>query len=323
MFGLFKPAFHSYVSNSLSLVFAGTPDFSVPVLDALLRSRHRVVAAYTQPDRPAGRGRQLNASAVKQFAAKHDLRIEQPATLKDPSALERLASWSADVMVVVAYGLLLPSAALQIPKRGCINVHASLLPRWRGAAPIQRALLAGDTQTGVTIMQMDVGLDTGDMLLTRSTTINAVDTSQSLHDRLSVLGAQALLETLDTLDAITPQPQPDQGVTYAHKLRKEEALIDWSAPASHIDRLIRAFNPWPVAETRWAGQQLRIWEAEPLATAQGHPCGEVLRSSTDGIDVATGEGIVRLKRVQLAGRKAMSAAEFARAHALQGVVLGA
>lgn len=311
------------MSNPLSVVFAGTPEFSVPVLDALLRSRHRVLAAYTQPDRPAGRGRQLSASAVKQFAVEHDLPVEQPSTLKDPSALERLASWSADVMVVVAYGLLLPAAALQIPKRGCINVHASLLPRWRGAAPIQRALLAGDTQTGVTIMQMDVGLDTGDMLLIRVTPIQSVDTSQTLHDRLSVLGAQALIETLDTLDTITPQPQPSEGVTYAQKLRKEEALIDWSASAEHIDRAIRAFNPWPVAETRWTGQQLRIWEAEPVTQVHSQPPGAVLRLSADGIDVAAGESAVRLKRVQLAGRKAVSAAEFARAHSLQGVVLGA
>jgi methionyl-tRNA formyltransferase len=304
-------------------VFAGTPEFSVPVLDALLASRHRVLAVYTQPDRPAGRGRQLSASAVKQAAQQHGLPIEQPATLKDPKAIARLASWSADVMVVVAYGLLLPAPALQVPKRGCINVHASLLPRWRGAAPIQRAILAGDSQTGVTIMQMDVGLDTGDMLSTRTTPIQGVDTSQSLHDRLSVLGAQALVETLDTLDAISPQPQPSEGVTYAHKLSKEEALIDWSAPAAQIDRAVRGFNPWPVAETRWAGQQVRIWDVQPLVQSHDRPPGEVMHTSADGIDVAAGEGIVRLKRVQLAGRKAVSAAEFARAHALQGVVLGA
>lgn len=295
----------------------------MPVLDALLASRHRVLAVYTQPDRPAGRGRQLSASAVKQAAQQHALPIEQPSTLKDPEAIARLASWSADVMVVVAYGLLLPAAALQVPKRGCINVHASLLPRWRGAAPIQRAILAGDSQTGVTIMQMDVGLDTGDMLLTRTTPIQSVDTSQSLHDRLSMLGAQALVETLDTLDTISPQPQPSEGVTYAHKLSKEEARIDWTAPAVQIDRAVRGFNPWPVAETRWAGQQVRIWDAEPLMQSHDRPPGEVMHTSADGIDVAAGEGIVRLKRVQLAGRKAVSAAEFARAHSLQGVVLGA
>lgn len=295
----------------------------MPVLDALLNSRHRVLSVYTQPDRPAGRGRHLNASAVKQFALERELPVEQPLTLKDPDALSRLASWSADVMVVVAYGLLLPKAALEIPKRGCINVHASLLPRWRGAAPIQRAILAGDSQTGVTIMQMDVGLDTGDMLLTRTTPIHPADTSQSLHDRLSVLGAQALVETLDILDSLIPQPQPSEGVTYAQKLRKEEALIDWRLPAVEIDRAIRGFNPWPVAETRWAGQQLRIWEAEPLAQTHDRRPGEVLRASNEGIEVAAGEGIVRVKRVQLSGRKAVSAAEFARAHAVQGVVFGA
>lgn len=304
-------------------MFAGTPEFSVPVLDALLNSRHRVVAVYTQPDRPAGRGRHLNASAVKQFALQRELPVEQPSTLKDQDALARLASWSADVMVVVAYGLLLPAAALQLPRRGCINVHASLLPRWRGAAPIQRAILAGDSQTGVTIMQMDVGLDTGDMLLKRTTPIHAVDTSQSLHDRLSVLGAGALIETLDTLDSISPQPQPNEGVTYAQKLSKEEALIDWRAPAVEVDRAIRGFNPWPVAETKWMGQQLRIWDAEPLAQAHERTPGEVVRAGPEGIEVAAGEGVVRLKRVQLSGRKAVTAAEFARAHAVQGVVLGA
>lgn len=310
------------MSKSLSVVFAGTPEFSVPVLDALLRSAHRVLCVYTQPDRPAGRGRHLQASAVKQFAQRHDLAIEQPATLKDPAAVEKLASWSADVMVVVAYGLILPRSVLSIPKRGCINVHASLLPRWRGAAPIQRALLAGDSQTGVTIMQMDAGLDTGPMLLERSTPIASVDTSQTLHDRLAVLGAQALIEVLANLDQLHAQEQPADGVTYAHKISKDEALVDWHQSNVQLDRLVRAFNPWPVAETRWQGQQLRLWAAAPSNESHGKPPGTVLRIRAEGIDVAAGQGVLTLKQVQLAGRKPVSAAEFARAHAVQGAVLG-
>lgn len=311
------------MGSPLSIVFAGTPDFAVPVLDALMRSSHRVRAVYTQPDRPAGRGRQLAASPVKQYALEHELPVEQPLSLKEPAAVERLASWSADVMVVVAYGLLLPQAVLDTPRRGCINVHASLLPRWRGAAPIQRAILAGDTETGVTIMQMDAGLDTGPMLLKRSTPILSQDTGQTLHDRLAVLGAQALVEALDNLDTLVAQAQPDEGATYAAKLRKEEALIDWRQPAVVLDRLVRAFNAWPVAETRWDGRQLRIWEAEPKAEAHAQPPGTVIGSSDAGIDVATGAGVLTLKRVQLAGRKPVSAAEFLRAHRLTGAVLGA
>ena len=310
------------MSKPLSVVFAGTPEFSVPVLDALMRSAHRVLAVYTQPDRPAGRGRQLQASAVKQYAQRHELPIEQPATLKDPAAVEKLASWDADVMVVVAYGLILPRPVLEIPKRGCINVHASLLPRWRGAAPIQRALLAGDAKTGVTIMQMDAGLDTGPMLLERSTAIASVDTSRTLHDRLAVLGAHALIEVLGNLDDIQAQEQPADGVTYAQKISKEEALIDWRQSSVQLDRLVRAFNPWPVAETRLRGQQLRIWQAAPDNESHGKTPGTVLRVSPQGIEVATGEGVLILNQVQLAGRKLVSAAEFARAHALQDSVLG-
>jgi methionyl-tRNA formyltransferase len=311
------------VTSSLSIVFAGTPEFSVPVLDALLRSRHRVVAVYTQPDRPAGRGRQLAASAVKQFASTRSLPIEQPSSLKDPLALERLTSWAADVMVVVAYGLLLPQSVLDTPRFGCINVHASLLPRWRGAAPIQRAILEGDERTGVTIMRMDAGLDTGPMLLKRTTPILSQDTSATVHDRLSVLGAQALLESLDSLDTLRPEAQPQEGVTYASKIRKEEGVIDWSASAAAIDRTVRAFNPWPVAETRWDKRQLRIWEAEPKETSSDRRPGTVIHCADAGIDVATGAGVLTLKRVQLAGRKAMSAAEFLHAHRPLDAVLGA
>lgn len=296
----------------------------MPALEALLRSSHRVVAAYTQPDRPAGRGQQLAASAVKQCALRHGLPVEQPETLREPSAVERLQSWSADVMVVAAYGLLLPQAVLQTPRLGCVNIHASLLPRWRGAAPIQRAIGAGDAQSGVTIMQMDVGLDTGPMLLARAVPIGARETAATLHDRLAELGAGALLEALDQIaqGTATPHAQPADGVTYAAKLRKEEAAIDWSRSAAELDRQIRAFDPWPIAQTQWNGQQLRVWQAVPAdSTAPGSP-GKVLATTAEGIDVGTGDGVLRLTRVQLAGRKAVSAAEFLRAHPLDGAVLG-
>jgi methionyl-tRNA formyltransferase len=296
----------------------------VPALDALVRSSHRVVAVYTQPDRPAGRGQQLAASAVKQCAVRHGLPVEQPATLRETAAVEGLQRWSADIMIVAAYGLLLPQSILQTPQLGCINIHASLLPRWRGAAPIQRAIAAGDAQTGVTIMQMEAGLDTGPMLLTRAVPIEARETAASLHDRLATLGAEALLDALEEIAQGTAKPrvQPVDGVTYATKLRKEEAAIDWSQPAAHIDRQIRAFDPWPVAETRLQGQQLRIWQAMPVdVQASGSP-GEVLATSAAGIDVSTGKGVLRLTRVQSAGRKAMSAAEFLKAHRLDGAVLG-
>lgn len=311
-------------SPSLSLIFAGTPEFSVPALEALVTSRHRVVAVYTQPDRPAGRGQQVTMSAVKQCALKHELPVEQPRTLKDPAAVERLAQWRADLMIVVAYGLLLPRDILETPRLGCVNIHASLLPRWRGAAPIQRAIQAGDEETGVTIMQMDVGLDTGPMLLERVTPIGARETAATLHDRLARLGAEAVLEAIEAIAAgtATPRAQPEQGVTYAAKIRKEEALIDWSRSATEIDRQVRAFNPWPIAETRWNGQQLRVWEAVPLDKKASAAPGTVVATSGDGIEVATGDGTLLLTRVQVAGRKAMPAADFLRAHRPEGAVLG-
>lgn len=294
----------------------------MPVLEALLGSKHRVRAVYTQPDRPAGRGRQLAASPVKRVALERGIQVEQPQTLKDAAAVERLASFSADLMIVVAYGLLLPQSVLDTPPLGCINVHASLLPRWRGAAPIQRAILAGDSETGVTIMQMNAGLDTGPMLLKRATSIGPRETSATLHDRLAQMGAQALLETLASLREIRPEPQPEEGATYAPKIRKDEARIDWSRSAAELDRMVRAFDPWPVAETRWAGQQLRIWEAVPSDAEHGVEPGRVVRCTSEGIDVATGAGVLTLKRVQLAGRSAMSAAQFLNAHRLENAVLG-
>lgn len=295
----------------------------MPALEALVASRHRVAAVYTQPDRPAGRGQQLAMSAVKQCALRHSLQVEQPQTLRDPTAVERLAQLQPDVMVVVAYGLILPANVLAVPRMGCLNIHASLLPRWRGAAPIHRALLAGDSQTGVTIMQMDVGLDTGPMLLERTTPIASDDSASSLHDRLAQMGAQALLETIDGLldGSIVPRAQPVEGATYAAKIRKEEAAIDWTRPAAELDRQVRAFNPWPVAETRWNGQQLRVWQANPLKESTSASPGTLLGGDASGIRVATGSGVLNLTRVQLAGRKAVSAAEFLNAQRLDGASL--
>jgi methionyl-tRNA formyltransferase len=313
------------VSQPLALIFAGTPEFSVPALEALIASRHRVLAVYTQPDRPAGRGQQVTMSAVKQCALRHHLPVEQPQTLKDPTAVERLAQWRADLMIVVAYGLLLPKSVLETPRLGCVNIHASLLPRWRGAAPIQRAIQSGDKETGVTIMQMDVGLDTGPMLLERVTPIAPRETAATLHDRLATLGAEAIVEAIDMIAAgkAVPRAQPQEGATYAAKIRKEEALIDWTQPSVHIDRQVRAFTPWPIAETRWNGQQLRVWEAAPLAATTSAPAGTVIATSAAGIDVATGDGVLQLTRVQAAGRKAMAAADFLKANRLDGAVLGA
>lgn len=311
------------MSSQLSLIFAGTPEFSVPALEALA-SRHRVLAVYTQPDRPAGRGQQVAMSAVKQCALKHQLPVEQPQTLKDPAAVARLAQYQADLMIVVAYGLLLPKTVLDTPRLGCVNIHASLLPRWRGAAPIQRAIQAGDKESGVTIMQMDVGLDTGPMLLERVTPIDSRETGGTLHDRLSTLGAEAVLAAIEAIAAGTAKAleQPQEGATYAAKIRKDEALIDWSKSALEIDRHVRAFNPWPIAETRWNGQQLRVWEASPLDKKTSAAPGTVVATGSDGIEVATGAGTLQLTRVQAAGRKAMPAADFLRAHRPEGAVLG-
>lgn len=312
------------VSHSLSIVFAGTPEFAVPALEALLRSEHRVVAVYTQPDRPAGRGQKLTFSPVKRCALEHGLHIEQPPTLRDPAHIARLKTFEPDVMVVVAYGLILPQAVLDVPRLGCINIHASLLPRWRGAAPIQRAIEAGDTETGVTIMRMDAGLDTGPMLLERRVPIEPADTSASLHDRLAQLGAEALLEALCGIadGSLSARPQPAEGVTYAAKVSKEEARIDWRLPAIAIERRVRAFNPWPIAETTLQGQQLRVWGAVARPQSSDASPGKVVAVDEQGIHVATGAGTLVLTRVQLAGRKPTSAPDFARGQRLADVVLG-
>jgi methionyl-tRNA formyltransferase len=311
------------MTNRLRIVFAGTPEFAVPALEALHAARHQIVAVYAQPDRPAGRGQEIGAGPVKRCAQALGVPVEQPATLRSPEAVARLRGHAADLMVVAAYGLILPPAVLELPQLGCWNIHASLLPRWRGAAPIHRALLAGDTVTGITIMQMDAGLDTGPMLLERPVEIGAREAGGALHDRLAAVGAEAIVAAIEEFQAgrLTPVPQPAEGITYAAKIRKEEARIDWSAPADAIDRQVRAFNPWPVAEARWEDRQLRLWSAEPVLAAAGTP-GQVLEAAGGRIVVATGKGALALTRLQLAGRRAVSAVEFLNAHSLAGARLG-
>ena len=309
--------------TALRVVFAGTPEFAVPVLQALARSRHSPVGVLTQPDRPAGRSRRLTASAVKTAALELGLLVEQPATLSDGEAARILGGWQPDVLIVVAYGLLLPAAILEIPPRGCINVHASLLPRWRGAAPIERALLAGDRETGVSIMHMERGLDSGPVYLARATAISADDTAGRLRTKLAALGAQALLEVLDQVEEGTARAQPQDPAlaTYAPKIGKAEARIDWRQPAEEIERRVRAFNPSPIAESRWAGQQLRIWSAHVVERELPARPGEVLALPHAPLAVACGINALALDVVQLAGRKAMPAEDFLRAHTLSGAVL--
>ena len=311
------------MATALNIIFAGTPEFAATSLSALISSPHHVCAVYTQPDRPAGRGRKLTASPVKQLALQYDIAVNQPDSLKQDEAQQGLAGYQADVMVVVAYGLLLPTAILETPKLGCVNVHASLLPRWRGAAPIQRAILAGDKESGITIMQMDKGLDTGDMLLKKMTPIADNDTTQTLHDRLAVLGAEALLETLQLISQnnLSPQKQDNALATYAAKLQKSEAVIDWRQPARHIQRQVSAFNPWPVAQTSLNNETLRIWRSQVLQQACDRGPGEVVAESKQGIDVATGEGVLRITQLQIPGGKPLSVSDFLNAHSLVGNVL--
>ncbi len=310
----------------LRIIFAGTPDFSVPCLRALRDAGHEVVAVYTQPDRPAGRGRKLSPGPVKEVAAALGLPIHQPPTLRDPEAIATLRDLGADLMVVVAYGLLLPQAVLDIPRLGCVNVHASVLPRWRGAAPIQRAILAGDSESGVTIMRMEAGLDTGPMYLIRRLTLDPRETGGSLHDKLSLLGATALVEALPGIAAGSrvPEIQDDSQANYAHKLAKAEAEVNWSRPAVAIDRLIRAFDPWPVAQTQLDGASLRLWGCDlpDLNPPPGAEPGQVIGASKAGIAVATGAGVLRLTRLQPPGKRPMSAAEFLNARRLDGVKFG-
>jgi methionyl-tRNA formyltransferase len=303
----------------LRVVFAGTPEFSVPCLEACRASGAEVVAVYTQPDRPAGRGRKLTPSPVKQAALAAGIAVEQPESLKSEEARATLAAYAPDLMVVVAYGLILPRKVLAIPRLGCWNVHASLLPRWRGAAPIQRAILAGDDESGVDLMQMEAGLDTGPVLLERRTPIDGEDTGGSLHDRLSMLGAEVLTEGLSRAirgETLVPRAQPDEGVTYAHKLDKAEARLDFTRPAIELERKVRAFDPWPVAEGEVNGETLRIWAARAIE-ASGAP-GSVLGMSREGIDIACGEGALRVTALQRAGGKRVTAADYFNAMKTRG-----
>ena len=314
--------------TGLTIVFAGTPAFAVPALEAIAASRHVLRAVYTQPDRPAGRGRQLEASAVKCAAARLGLPVEQPVTLKTPGAAQRLAGHDAEVMAVAAYGLLLPQAVLDVPALGCLNIHASLLPRWRGAAPIQRALLAGDTETGISIMRMKAGLDTGPVMARQALRIDPSDTAGSLQDSLAALGAAMIVHALDDLVSGSArfEPQDPAQATRAPKLTKAEAAIDWTLPAMTIERMVRAFDPWPVAQTRLNGQQLRIWKARvgpsPAPPAPPAQPGKVLAAGQDGIVVATGAGTLVIERLQLEGRRRLDAAEFTRARDVAGAMLG-
>jgi methionyl-tRNA formyltransferase len=310
----------------LKLGFAGTPDFAVPALERLAE-RHPIAAVFTQPDRPAGRGQALHSSPVKRRALELGLTVLQPVSFKTPEALEMLRAAQVDVLVVVAYGLILPAGALGLPKRGCLNIHASLLPRWRGAAPIQRALLAGDPVTGVTIMRMEAGLDTGPMLLSRAITIDSRDNAQSLHDKLAALGALLIEESLQALrsGSLPEVAQPLDGITYAAKIDKAEAPITWGRHAEEISRQVRAFCPAPVAETCFDGKQLRIWEAEPIEAPDlsgFRPPGSVLTATHEGIDVVCGTGVLRILKLQLAGRKPLPAEEFLRGQRLDGTRFG-
>lgn len=297
------------MSDSLRIIFAGTPDFAARHLDALLSSAHQVVGVFTQPDRPAGRGKKLMPSPVKVLAQQHNLPVFQPASLRAAENQQLIADLEADVMVVVAYGLILPKAVLEMPRLGCINVHGSLLPRWRGAAPIQRSLWAGDEETGVTIMQMDVGLDTGDMLYKLACPITAQDTSASLYDKLAQLGPQGLLETLAQLaeGRAQPQVQDEALVTYAEKLSKEEAKLDWSLSAAQLERCIRAFNPWPMSYFLIDEQPVKVWQASVIPASGTNTPGTIIEANKQGIQVATAEGVLNLEILQPAGKKAMSA----------------
>lgn len=309
----------------MRIVFAGTPEFAAQHLEALLQAGYQVVAVYTQPDRPAGRGQKLMPSPVKQLALQHGLPVMQPATLRDAEAQHALAALQPDLMVVVAYGLILPQAVLDTPRLGCINSHASLLPRWRGAAPIQRAIEAGDSESGVTVMQMEAGLDTGPMLLKVSTPIGPSDTGGSLHDRLAALGAQAVVEAVARLQAgaLPGERQDDTLATYAHKLSKDEARLDWQRPAAELERLVRAFNPWPICHSSLTGDVLKVHAAR-LVPGQGEP-GRILAVGKDGLTVACGTGALQLTRLQLPGGKPLDFADLYNSRREQfapGQVLG-
>jgi methionyl-tRNA formyltransferase len=307
------------------LIFAGTPRFAVPSLQALLDAGYAVEAAYTQPDRPAGRGRQLRASPLKTCARAAGIPVLQPATLRDSAAQAELAALRPDLLVVAAYGLILPPAVLAIPRLGCVNVHASLLPRWRGAAPIHRALLAGDAATGISLMQMDAGLDTGPVLVRAVYPIPRGMTGGELYERLAALGAETLLAALPDLLAsrLTPEPQDESQATCAPKLEKADLELDWNRPALELERRVLALNPCPVARTGLDGQALRIWRAQAEPEPAADPPGTVLREDRKGVVVACGSGVLRLTELQLPGGRPLPVAAFLNAHRLAGRRLGA
>ncbi len=296
------------MSQSLRIVFAGTPDFAARHLAALLSSEHEVIAVYTNPDRPAGRGKKLAAPPVKQLALEHNIPVYQPESFKSDEAKQELADLNADLMVVVAYGMLLPQAVLDTPKLGCINVHGSILPRWRGAAPIQRSIWAGDAETGVTIMQMDIGLDTGDMLKIATLPIEATDTSASMYEKLAELGPEALIDCLADIAAgkAAPVKQNDELANYAKKLSKEEARINWNDDAAHIERCVRAFNPWPMSHFEAAENSIKVWQSRVAEQTSDKPAGTIVQADKTGIYVATGNGVLVLEQLQVPGKKAMS-----------------
>lgn len=306
----------------MRIVFAGTPDFAVPTLQALLQSKHAVIAVYTQPDKPAGRGQKLHASPVKQLAVSHNIPVYQPKTLRDENAQAKLRALNPDVMIVVAYGLILPLTVLTTPKFGCINVHASLLPRWRGAAPIQRSILADDKETGVTIMQMDEGLDTGAMLKKVTCEISVTDTSEALSHKLAMLGAEALLGTLDDLENnnLQAEVQNNELTNYAKKIIKTEAEINWQLSATKIDCMVRGYNPWPVAYTFLHDQMLRIWQAEVIAENSNVMPGTIIHADKNGIDVATGKGVLRILQMQLPNGRCLPVADILNSKAAWFVV---
>ncbi len=298
--------------SSLRIVFAGTPEFAAKHLEKLIEQQYNIVGCYTQPDRPAGRGKKLQASAVKNVALENDIPVFQPKSLKNEEAQQELATLNADLMIVVAYGLILPKVVLDMPTHGCINVHGSILPAWRGAAPIQRAVLTGDRETGVTIMQMDEGLDTGDMILVKRCAIESHDTSGSIYEKLQNLGPDALVDAVELIasDKATRTPQDNSLATYAHKLTKEEARIDWSDSAEQIERNIRGYQPWPVATFEVADQVVKVWQAQISAESSNKQPGTVLNADKKGITISTGEGQIIITQLQPPGKKAMSAADF-------------
>jgi methionyl-tRNA formyltransferase len=307
----------------MKIIFAGTPEFAVPTLQMLLDSEHDICAVYSQPDRPAGRGRKLQHSPVKALALKTDIPVYQPLSFKNTTDFEQLKALQADLMVVVAYGIILPQAVIDLFRFGCLNVHGSLLPRWRGAAPIQRAIMAGDIKTGVTIMQITLKLDAGDMLHKEEYTLGEQDTSSHVHDQLARLGAIGLTNVLMQIanGTIKAEPQDETLVTYAEKLDKAEAHLDWSQPASLLARKVRGLNAWPVAQTLYQGTVLRIWQAEAIAVANTQPLGTVICTEKNW-DVATGDGLLRLHEVQLPGGKRMSSQAFLNSHPVNGIILG-